>query len=64
MNGKQHAVAAQLLVGLIDDEGHAHLARLVKISHQKIAADVQIAVVFFVEAGRFLDVVVHRVFWN
>jgi hypothetical protein len=46
----------------VQDEGHAHRARLVVIGNQKVAANVQLAVVFRVEAGGFFDVLVHRVF--
>jgi hypothetical protein len=34
---------------------------VVVVVNQEVAADVQLAVVFFVEAGGFLDVLVHRV---
>ena len=37
-------------------------ARLVVVGDQEVGADVQLAVVFLVEAGRLLDVLVHRVF--
>jgi hypothetical protein len=49
-------------LALVQDEGHAHRARLVVVVDQKVAADVQLAVVFLVEAGGFLDVLVHRIF--
>jgi hypothetical protein len=50
------------VVDQVQDEGHAHRARLVVVGDQEVAADVQFAVVFLVEAGRLLDVLVHRVF--
>ena len=46
----------ELIVDQVQDEGHAHTARLVVVVDEKVAADVQLAVVFFVEARRFLDV--------
>jgi hypothetical protein len=46
----------------VQDEGHAHGARLLVVVDQEVAADVQFAVVFLVEAGGLLDVLVHRVF--
>ena len=64
VDGKQHAAAFQLGVVLVQDEGHAHAARVVLVVHQEVAADVQLAVVFLIEAGGFLDVLVGRVFGN
>ena len=43
------------------DEGHAHVARRDVVVDQEVGADVQLAVVFFVEARRFLEVVVDDV---
>ena len=43
------------------DEGHAHVARRDVVVDQEVGADVQLAVVFFVEARRFLQVVVDDV---
>jgi hypothetical protein len=51
-----------VVVHQVQDEGHAHGARLVVVGDQEVAADVQVAVVFFVEARGLLDVLVHRVF--
>ncbi|MCY1539614.1 hypothetical protein D9M68_752090 [compost metagenome] len=61
---EQHAAAAQVGVVLVEDEGDAHRARVFVVVDQEVGADVQLAVVFLVEAGRFLDVLVHRVFGN
>jgi hypothetical protein len=61
---KQHAAAAKFGVVLVQDERNAHRARVFVVVDQEVGADVQLAVVFFIEAGRLLDVLVHRVFWN
>ena len=47
---------------LVQNKGDAHGAWIGLISNQKIAADVQFAVVFGVKTGRFFDVLVHRIF--
>ncbi|MPN38251.1 hypothetical protein SDC9_185775 [bioreactor metagenome] len=62
MDGEQHAMAAQRCVVLVDDEGHAHRAGVFVVVDQKVAADMQLAIVFFVKTRRLLDIVVHRIF--
>ena len=62
VDGEQNALAAQARVDEVEDEGHPHRARVVVVVNQEVAADVQLAVVFFVKAGRFFDVLVHRIF--
>ena len=64
VNGKQDVVVFQLGLVLVEDEGHALHAWLVKIGHQKVGADVQLAIVAFVEAGRFFNVFVDRIVRN
>ena len=64
MDGKQHAFAIETLVDEVQDEGGAHGARLIFIGYQEVAADVQLAVFFFVKTGGFFDVFVHRVIRN
>ena len=44
-----------------EDEGDADVARRLAVIDQKVGADVKLAVVFLVEAGRFLEVVVDGV---
>jgi len=61
VDGEQHALAAQLVVDQVEDEGHARRARLATVVDQEVAADVQLAIVFLVKPGRLLDVLVHRV---
>ena len=52
-------------LGILDqDEGAAHRARGIFIGNQKVTANVQLAVVFFVKASGLFDVLVHRVFRN
>jgi hypothetical protein len=48
----------------MQDEGHPHVARRHVVVDQEVRADVQLAVVFFVEAGRLLEVVVDDVVWG
>jgi len=62
VDGEQHALALELGVVLVEDEGHADRARVLCVVDQEVRADVQFAVVFLEESGRFLDVLVHRVF--
>ena len=64
MDRKQHTTAFEGRVVLVQDKRHTHRAGLVFVGDQKVATNVQFAVVFFVEAGRFFDVLVHRVFWD
>ena len=64
MYGEQNATAFERLVLLVDDESHPHRAGLVLVCDQKVAANVQLTVVFFIKARRFFDVFVHRVFGN
>ena len=45
----------------MEDEGDADVARRLVVVDQEVGADVQFAVVFLVEARRFLEVVVDRV---
>jgi hypothetical protein len=45
----------------MEDEGDADVARRLAVVDQEVGADVQLAVVFLVEAGRFLEVVVDGV---
>ena len=64
MDGKQHAVAFQGVVVLVQDESHAHCAGLFQVGDQEVGADVQLAVVFFVKTRGLFNVLVHRVFGN
>ncbi len=61
VDGEQYALALERVVDQVEDEGHAHRTGVVLVVDQEIAADMQLAVVFLVEAGGFLDVLVHRV---
>ena len=64
VNRKQHALAFEIAVDQVQDEGHTHRARLVHVGDQKVRADVQLAVVLFVKTCGLLDVLVHHVFRN
>ena len=50
VDGKQHATALEFGVVLVQDEGDAHRTRVFVVIDQKVAANVQFAVVFFVKA--------------
>ena len=58
---EQDALAADLVVGQVQDEGHPRGARFVAAGDQEVAADVEVAVLLGVEAGRLLDVLVHGI---
>ena len=49
---------------LVQDEGDAYRAGILVIVDQKVAANMQFPVVFFIEASGLFDVLVHRVFGN
>jgi hypothetical protein len=55
-------VAGEFRVAGVEDEGHALRAGPLRVGDEKVAADVQLAAVFFIKAGGFLDVVVDGVF--
>ena len=59
---KQHAAALEFGVVLVQDEGDAHRTGVFVVVDQKVAANVHFAVVFFIEARRLLDVLVHCIF--
>ena len=64
VDGKQDVVVFQFRLVLVEDEGHTLHAWLVKISHQKVGTNVQLAIVAFVETGRFFNVFIDRIVRN
>ena len=56
MHREQHA--------LLQDEGDAHIAWRAVVVDQEVGTDVQLAVVFLVEARRLLEVVIDNVVGN
>ena len=64
VNGKQHALAFEVVVDQVQDKGHPHRAWVVLVGHQKVRPDVQLTVVFFVKTSGLFDVFIHRVFRN
>ena len=64
MDGKQHTLAFEGVVFKIQDKRNAHRVGFGVISDQKVTANVQFAVVFFVKARGLFNVLVHRVFWD
>ena len=64
MNREQHALAFQVVIDQVEDEGDPYRARLGFVGNQKVGADVQLAVVFFVKACGLFNVHIHRVFGN
>jgi hypothetical protein len=58
---EQHALALERVVDQVEDEGDPDRARVFVVGDQEVAADVEFAVVLFIEAGRLLDVLVHRI---
>ena len=62
MNGEQNALALQFGIHQVQNEGDPYGAGLVIIRNQEVAADMQLAVVFFVKTCGLFNVLVHRVF--